>query len=148
MKSRITDERYEKYKQQREYDKIVLSCINMVIENASKERKKRIIIRDVNSPSFPFMLHIARAAMDVTVGLKQRIYVQCRLRDYFKVRKAFPQFGVKWTRGPHLCATGEKPLLAMVTKWHKVEDHLIFAKIFEEFYNIEKDRKDEAVGND
>lgn len=148
MKSRITDERYEKYKQQREYDKIVLSCINMVIENASKERKKRIIIRDVNSPSFPFMLHIARAAMDVTVGLKQRIYVQCRLRDYFKVRKAFPQFEVKWTRGPHLCATGEKPLLAMVAKWHKVEDHLIFAKIFEEFYNIEKDRKDEAVGND
>lgn len=148
MKSRITDERYEKYKQQREYDKIVLSCINMVIENASKERKKRIIIRDVNSPSFPFMLHIARAAMDVTVGLKQRIYVQCRLRDYFKVRKAFPQFEVKWTRGPHLCATGEKPLLAMVAKWHKVEDHLIFAKIFEEFYNIEKDRKDEAIGND
>jgi hypothetical protein len=36
----------------------------------------------------------------------------------------------------------------MVAKWHKVEDHLIFAKIFEEFYNIEKDRKDEAVGND
>jgi hypothetical protein len=120
----------------------------MVIENASKERKKRIIIRDVNSPSFPFMLHIARAAMDVTVGLKQRIYVQCRLRDYFKVRKAFPQFEVKWTRGPHMFATGERPLLNMVAKWHKVEDHLIFAKIFEEFYNIEKDRKDEAVGND
>ena len=148
MKSRITDERYEKYKQQREYDKIVLSCINMVIENASKERKKRIIIRDVNSPSFPFMLHVARAAMDVTVGLKQRIYVQCRLRDYFKVRKAFPQFEVKWTRGPHFCATGEKPLLAMVAKWHKVEDHLIFAKIFEEFYNIEKLRKENVDEND
>jgi hypothetical protein len=118
------------------------------MENASRERKKRIIIRDVNSPSFPFMLHVARAAMDVTVGLKQRIYVQCRLRDYFKVKKAFPQFDLKWIGGLHFCATGEKPLLAMVAKWHKVEDHLIFAKIFEEFYNIEKDRKDETVEND
>jgi hypothetical protein len=42
----------------------------MIIENASKEKKKRIIIRDVNSCSFPFMLHVARAAIDITTGLK------------------------------------------------------------------------------
>ena len=148
MKSRINDERYNKYKQHKEYDRIVLSCINMVIENAAKEKKKRIILRDVNGPSFPFMLHTARAAMDVTTGLKQELYVQCKLREYFKVKKKYPNFDLKWTRGPHLCATGEKPLLAMVAKWHKIEDNLIFEKIFEEFYNIEKIRKESADEND
>lgn len=147
MKSRINDEKYNKYIQQKEYDKIVMSCINTIIENASKEKKKRIIIRDVNSPSFPFMLHVARAAIDITTGLKQNIYIQCKLKEYFKIRKKYSNFGLKWTRGPHLCATGERPLLTMVAEWHKIEDVSIFEKIFEEFYNIEKMRKENTDEN-
>lgn len=144
MKSRINDEKYNRYKIQEEYNKIVLSCINMIIENASRDKKKRIIIKDTNSNAFPFILHVARASLDVSSGLKQEIYVQCKLSEFFKVKKKFKNFELKWTKGPHLCATGYASLMTMVAKWHKVEDKMIFEKIYEEFYNIEKLRKEEV----
>lgn len=115
----------------------------MIIENASKDKKKRIIIRDVNSRSFPFMVHVARAALDVSVGVNPKLYVQCKLKEYFKIRKKYSNFGLKWTRGQHLFASGERPLLTMVATWHKIKDESIFEKIYEEFYNIEKIRKEE-----
>lgn len=144
MKSRINDEKYNRYLKQKEYDKIVLSCINMIIENAARDKKKRIIIKDVNSKSFPYILHVARAALDVSSGLCQDIYIQCKLREFLKLKKKFSNFTLKWTRGPHLCATGYNSLITMVAKWHKVADETIFEKIYEEFYNIEKIRKEEA----
>lgn len=148
MKSRINDERYNKYLLEREYDKIICSCANMIIENAARDKKKRIIIRDTNSPSFPCILQIARAALDISSGLSQNIYIQCKLKDYFKIKKKYEKFGLKWIRGTHLCATGEKPLLDMISKWHKMNDEKIFEKIYDSFYNIEKIGKEEAINED
>ena len=47
-----------------------------------------------------------------------------------------------------MCATGEKPLLAMISKWHKIDDEKIFEKIYDSFYNIEKIGKEEAINED
>lgn len=138
MKSRITDENFNQYYEDKEYNKIILSCINIIIENAAREKKKRIILDYTDTVSFPFMVNIARAALDVSKGLNSQIYIQCKLTDFFKVKKEYGKQSFKRMGGNHLAVTSESCLLSMVRKYHGIYDDQIFGKIFDRFYKVKE----------
>lgn len=137
MKSRITDEKYQNYQIEQEYNKIVFSCANYMIANALRDNKKRLILKEVNSYYLPCALSIAHAALCLNNDLNRNIYLECKLKDYFKIKKKYKNFSLKWTRPTHLCATGYVSLYSMISEQHKVNDPLIFEKIYEKFYNVE-----------